>query len=99
MFSNIKVLTKNWLRKVAKLKPLYKKESYTQPCNYRHASLLSIIIQKFIHEQTSTFLNLKNLLYSYQSALRKKHSTSFDLSYFNDKIFSGFDKDVVTGMF
>ena len=56
--------------KEAKLKPLYKKGSVTEPCNYRSISLLSLIstvIEKVIHDQTSTFLNSKNLLYTYQS--------------------------------
>ena len=54
--------------KVAKLKPLYKKGSLTEPCIYRPISLLpliSIVIEKAIHIQTSTFLNSKNLLYTY----------------------------------
>ena len=62
------------LCKVAKLKPLYKKGSLTQPCNYRPISLLSLIskvIEKLIHDQTSTFLNSKNLLYTYESGFRK----------------------------
>ena len=66
--------------KVAKLRPLYKKGSLTQPCNYRPISLLPLIskvIEKVIHDQTSTFLNSKNLLYTYQSGFRKKHSTDF----------------------
>ena len=68
--------------KVAKLKPLYKKGSVTEPCNYRPISLLPLIskvIEKVIHDQTSTFLNSKNLLYTYQSGFRKKHSTDFCL--------------------
>ena len=87
--------------KVAKLKPLYKKGSLTQPCNYRPISLLPLIfkvIEKVIHDQTSTFLNPKYLLYIYQSGFLKKHSTDFCLSYWNDKILKGFDKDSMTGM-
>ena len=53
--------------KVAKLRPLYKKGSLTQLCNYRPISLLPRIpevIEKVIHDQTSTFLNSKQLLSS-----------------------------------
>ena len=54
--------------KVAKLKPLYEKGSVTDLCNYRPMSLLLLIskvIEKVIHDQASTFLNSKNLLYNY----------------------------------
>ena len=87
--------------KVAKLKPLYKKGSLTEPCDDRPISLLPLIskvIEKVIHNQTSTFLNSKNLLYTYQSGFRKKHSTEFCLSYLNNKILKGFDKGSMTLM-
>ena len=89
------------LCKIAKLKPLYKKGSLTRSCNYRPISLkplISKVIEKVIHNQTSTFLNSKNLLYTYQSGFRKKHSTDFCLSYLNDKILKGLDKGLMTGM-
>ena len=87
--------------KLAKLKPLYKKGSVTEPCNYRPISfwpLISKVIEKVIHNQTSTFLNWKTLLYIYQSVFRKKHSTDFCLSYLNDKVLKGFDRGMMTGM-
>ena len=58
--------------------------------------LIPKVIEKVIHDQTSTFLNSKNLLY--QSGFRKKHFTDFCLSYLNDKILKGFDKGLMTGM-
>ena len=45
--------------KVAKLKPLYKKGSLTEPCNYRPISLLPLVskvIEKVIYDHTSPFL-------------------------------------------
>ena len=44
--------------KTAKLKPLFKKRSKTNPSNYGSISLLTLIseiIEKCIHEQTSSF--------------------------------------------
>ena len=63
--------------KVAKRKPLYKKGSLTLPCNYKPISLLPLIskvTEKIIHEQASTFLNPRNLLYTYQSGFRNEHA-------------------------
>ena len=87
--------------KIAKLKPIYKKGSLTEASNYRPISLLPLIskvIEKVIHDQTSTFLNSRNLLYNYQSGFRKNHSTDFCLSFLNDKILKGFDQGLITGM-
>ena len=75
--------------KLAKLKPIYKKGSLTEASNYRPISLLPLIskvITKVIHDETSASLNSRNLLYNYQSGFRKKHSTDFCLSFLNDKI-------------
>ena len=46
--------------KLAKLKSLYKKGSLTEAPNYRPISLLPLIsevIEKVVHDQTSAFLN------------------------------------------
>ena len=52
--------------KIAKLKPLYKKSSKTDPKNYRPVSLLPLVskvIETFIHNQTDIFLNKNKILY------------------------------------
>ena len=62
--------------KVAELKPLYKKGSFlSQSCKCRPISLLPLLFKviEVVHDQTSTFLNSKNLLYTYQCGFRKKH--------------------------
>ena len=87
--------------KRAKLKPMYKKGSLTEASNYRPISLLLLIskvIEKVIHDQTSVFLNSRSLLYNYQSGFRKNHSTDYCLSFLNDKILKGFDQGLITGM-
>ena len=43
-------------------------------------------------------MNSENLLYTYQSGFRKKHSADLCLSYLNDEILKGFDKGMMTGM-
>ena len=64
--------------KVAKLKPLYKKGTKTDPKNFRSISLLPIvskIFEKVIHNQTMEYLTGNNILYKYQFVFRKNHST------------------------
>ena len=87
--------------KTAKLIPIYKKGSKTDPKNYRPISLLPLIskvIEKVIHDQTQSFLYENNILYDYQSGFRKKYSTESCLSYLTDKISKGFDSGLYTGM-
>mgnify|MGYP001792126289 FL=1 len=64
--------------KIAKLKPIFKKGSKTDPKNYRPISLLPLvskIFEKIIHDQTIAYLNENNILFRYQSGFRKNHST------------------------
>ena len=87
--------------KIAKLKPLFKKGSKTNPSNYGLISLLPLIskiIEKLIHEQTSSFLYNNEILYNYQSGFRKNHSTDSCLTFLHDKILKDFDKGLMTGM-
>ena len=86
---------------IAKLKPLFKKGSTTHPKNYRPISLLPLIskiIEKVIHDQTQEFLNDKKILYKFQSGFRKNYSTDSCLSYLHNKIATGFESGLHTGM-
>ena len=70
--------------KVAELKPLHKEGSLTVSCNYKPKSLLPLqskVIEKVIHEQASTFLSSRNLLYTYESGFRKEQSADLCLSF------------------
>ena len=87
--------------KIAKLKPIYKKGSKTDPKNFRPISLLPLIsknIEKVIHDQTEKYLSSKNILFQYQSGFRKHHSTDFCLSYLRETISKGLDIGQHTGM-
>ena len=88
--------------KIAKLKPLFKKGSKTNPSNYRPISLLPLIskiIEKFIHEQTNNFLSNNEILYNYQSSgFWRNNLTDSCLTFLHDKILKGFDKGLMTGM-
>ena len=64
--------------KIAKLKPLFKKGPKTKLSNNGPIPLLpfiSKIIEKIIHEKTSSVLSNNEILYNYQSGFRKINST------------------------
>ena len=80
---------------------MFKKGSRTAPKNYHPISLLppiSKMIEKFIHDQTQKYLDDYNILYRYQSDFSKSYSTDSCLSYLNNKIATGFESGLYTGM-
>ena len=71
--------------KIAKVKPKYKKDFLTEASHYRPISLLPLIsklIEKLIHHQTSVLLNSRNLLYSYQNLVFAKINPLTSISHF-----------------
>ena len=48
--------------------------------------------------QTQDYLNENNILYKYQSGFHTKHSTDTCLSLLNDKILTGIDNGMLTGI-
>ena len=60
--------------------------------------IVSKIIEKVIHDQTMNRLTENNVLYRYQSGFRKNHSTDTFLAYLTNKILTGFDSGLLTGM-
>ena len=66
------------LLKLAKVIPLYKKQSPIDPNNYRPISLLSVfskIIEKLMYTRLYNFLENYKVLYSLQFGFHAKHST------------------------
>ena len=86
--------------KIAKLKPLFKKGPNINS-NYRSISLLTLIskiIEKLMHKQTSSFISNNEILYSYKSRFWKNHLIDSCSTFLHDKILMGFDKGLMTGM-
>ena len=87
--------------KIAKVKPLFKKGSKTDPSNYKPTSLLPLFSKDFeraVLGQTEEFLSLNKILYDYQSGFRENRSTDTCLSFLKDNILKGFDDGLVTCM-
>ena len=87
--------------KIAKLKPLFKKDTRTDPMNYHPISLLPLIskfLERVMHEQTTEFLHKHKVFDKFQSGFRKNHSTDFCLSCLTDKISNGFNSGLLNGM-
>ena len=73
---------------LAKVKPIFKKRRKTNRSNYRPSSLLPIlskVIEKVVHEQTTKLLNDNNIFYKYQYGFRGNHLTDLFPSFLNDK--------------
>ena len=51
-----------------------------------------------IHDQSMEYLTDNNILYKYQSGFRKNLSTDTSLSYLTNRILTGFDSGLLTGM-
>ena len=78
-----------------KLKLLFKKVSKTGTKNYRPTSLIRLV-SKII--ETQSFLDKNDIIYRYQSGFRNFFSTDSCLSYLNNKIATGFESGLYTGM-
>ena len=75
--------------KAARVKPLYKKQSRFEACNYRPVSILnalSKILERAVYFQLEKHLSDNNILYEYQSGFRGSYSTDTCLMYISDYI-------------
>ena len=81
--------------KIAKVIPIYKKQSRVDYTNYRPISLLSNIekiIEKLMYKRLSNFLDINNLLYSLQFGFWPKYSTNHALINLTESIRQSLDE-------
>ena len=77
------------LFKIAKVVPVFKKDSKLDYSNYRPISLLSNIekiLEKLIYKRLYTFLDNKNIIYDLQFGFRQQYSTSHALINITENI-------------
>ena len=87
--------------KTARVAPLYKKNSKSEPGNYKPISILTVmskILEKTVHKQLENYLKSEKLLYDYQSGFRNSYSTDSCLTHLTDQIRFDMDKGNYTGM-
>ena len=86
--------------KKAKVMPLYKSGAKSDPKNFRPISVLPVVskvYERLVHNQLASYFDENNLLCTFQSGFRKKHSTETAVTYFADQILMGMDKGLVVG--
>ena len=87
--------------KTARVIPLYKKKSKTDPGNYRPVSILTIvskILERVTYNQIESYMKSENLFYSFQSGFRSSFSTDTCLTHLTDQIRFQMDRGFYTGM-
>ena len=87
--------------KIARIKPLYKKNSNLDVGNYRPVSILSVvskILEKAIYIQLEAYLVKNNIIFDYQSGFRSSFSTDTCLIHLLDHIKMKIANGLYTGM-
>ena len=87
--------------KIARVVPLYKKNSKTDPGNYRPVSILSVMsnfLERVVYTQLEQHMKNQNLFYNFQSGFRTSFSTDTCLTHLSDSIRSEMDSGNFTGM-
>ena len=75
--------------KIAKVFPVFKKDSKLDYSNYRPIFLLSNtekILEKLVYKRLYTFLNKNNVIYNLQFGFRQQYSTFHDLINITENI-------------
>ena len=82
--------------KIAKVKPLFKKNDYHTISNYRPISLLpsiSKVFERIIHQQTYSYFQKNNLFNSSQYGFRVGHSTELAAIEIVDRVIQNLDNN------
>ena len=89
------------LRKILKVRPLYKSDSKSDFSNYRPISVLpclSKVLEQVVHRQLSNYLEKHYLLKSSQFGFRPRRSTELACNLLVDDIRKNIDNGLLTGV-
>ena len=89
------------LWKVARVTPLYKAEDNLLVENYRPISVLPVlskVLERVVHTQTSAYLDHLGLLYKHQYGFRCSRSTVQAVGHLNNSVLDAMDRGKATGM-
>ena len=89
--------------KLAKVFPIHKSGSKSDPCNYRPIPILptiSKIFERHVHKHLMAYMNKYNIIHESQTGFRQKHSCQTALIKLIDQWMAGIDKgDTIGSMF
>jgi hypothetical protein len=87
--------------KLARIAPIFKKGSKTDPGNYRPVSVLSVVskfMERIVYNQLYEYLNVNNLLCIQQSGFRKFHSCQSSLHRLHEQLYRELYEGKVVGL-
>ena len=87
--------------KTAKVTPLFKKGDGSDPSNYRPISVLTVlskVIERYVHDSLYDFPQVNNLIYSTQSGFCKHHGTETAMIKIADELLLNLDNNRVSGV-
>jgi hypothetical protein len=87
--------------KVARITPLHKTGEKSDKNNYRPISVLPIlskVFERHIYDSTYSFFNDNNVLYQFQSGVRRHHSTETALINNYDRLINNLDNNSINGI-
>ena len=88
------------LWKVTRVTPLYKAEDTLLVEHYRPVSLLPVlskVLEREVHTQTSAYLDQLGLLYKHQYGFRRGRHTVRAVGHWNNSVLDALDRKTVTG--
>ena len=85
--------------KISQVTPVYKNGLITEPRNYQLTAVLSLfrkVLERLVHDQLYSFLEIKEILYKYQFGFWKNFSSKHVILEVTDKLKEAIDKKKIS---